>query len=98
MRRVQRKAWELLDKTESEGDHRGSIVALREVRECLETLGAMLARQLSVGHSGVVEHVLTERERREAEESIKTILAEDSHAQHPLLAEIVEEEAPRFEP
>ena|SRR5215469_1786317 len=27
MRRVQRKAWELLSKTESEGDHRGSIVA-----------------------------------------------------------------------
>jgi hypothetical protein len=43
MRRVQRKAWELLDKTESEGDHRGSIVALREVRECLESLGEMLA-------------------------------------------------------
>ena len=36
MRRVQRKAWELLDKTESEGDHRGSIVALREVRACAQ--------------------------------------------------------------
>ncbi len=44
MRRVQRKAWELLSKSESEGDHRGSIVALREVRECLESLGEMLAR------------------------------------------------------
>jgi hypothetical protein len=43
MRRVQRKAWELLALTESEGDHRGSIVALCEVRECLETLGEMLA-------------------------------------------------------
>jgi hypothetical protein len=42
MRRVQRKAWELLSKTESEGDHRGSIVALREVRGCLESLGEML--------------------------------------------------------
>ena len=30
--------------TESEGDHRASIVALREVRECLESLGVMLAR------------------------------------------------------
>jgi hypothetical protein len=44
MRRVQRKAWELLAKTESEGDHRASIVALREVRECLESLGDMLAK------------------------------------------------------
>ncbi len=44
MRRVQRKAWELLSKTESDGDHRGSIVALREVRECLESLGEMLAK------------------------------------------------------
>jgi hypothetical protein len=42
MRRAQRKAWELLSKTESEGDHRASIVALREVRECLESLGDML--------------------------------------------------------
>jgi transposase len=44
MRRVQRKAWELLARTESEGDHRGSIVALREVRECLESLGEMLSK------------------------------------------------------
>jgi hypothetical protein len=43
MRRVQRKAWELLAKTESDGDHRASIVALREVRECLESLGEMLS-------------------------------------------------------
>jgi len=42
MRRVQRKAWELLARTESEGDHRGSIVALREVRECLSALGELL--------------------------------------------------------
>jgi len=44
MRRVQHKAWELLARTESEGDHRGAIVALREVRECLESLGEMLAK------------------------------------------------------
>ena len=44
MRRVQHKAWDLLAKTESEGDHRASIVALREVRECLESLGEMLGR------------------------------------------------------
>jgi len=42
MGRVQRKAWELLSKTESEGDHRSSIVALREVRECLSALGELL--------------------------------------------------------
>lgn len=44
MQRVQRKAWELLSRAESEGDHRGAIVALREVRECLESLGEMLAK------------------------------------------------------
>ena len=51
MRRVQRKAWELLAKMESEGDHRGSIVALREVRECLKSLGEMLekANRANVG-------------------------------------------------
>ena len=44
MRRVQQKAWELLDKTEAEGDHRGAIVALREVRECLGALDELLAK------------------------------------------------------
>ena len=43
MRQVLSKAWELLAKTESEGDYRGAIVALREVRECLKSLGEMLA-------------------------------------------------------
>jgi transposase len=54
MRRVQRKAWELLALSESEGDHRGSIVALREVRECLESLGEMLAKAEEV-NGGRVE-------------------------------------------
>jgi transposase len=44
MRRVQRKAWTLLEKAEEDGDNRGAIVALREVRECLESLGTMLAK------------------------------------------------------
>ena len=35
---------ELKTKRESQGDHRASIVALREVRECLESLGEMLAK------------------------------------------------------
>jgi hypothetical protein len=35
MKRVQHKPWELLGRTESEGDHRGAILALRE---CLESL------------------------------------------------------------
>ena len=30
------------------GDHRGSIVALREVRECLESLGEMLENAVKV--------------------------------------------------
>ncbi len=49
MRRVQRKAWELLAETEAEGDHRASIVALREVRECLESLGEMLSHAAPEG-------------------------------------------------
>ena len=52
MRRVQRKAWELLGQAESEGDHRGAIVALREVRECLESLGEMLAKAKAANGGG----------------------------------------------
>ncbi len=44
MRRVQKKAWELLGKFEAEQDWRGATVALREVRECVESLGELLAR------------------------------------------------------
>src|SRR6266566_3961876 len=53
------KAWELLGKMEAQGDHRGSIVAVREGRECLESLGAMLEK--AGGGQGdirvTVEHV-----------------------------------------
>ena len=31
MGRIHQKAWELLARAESEGDHRGAIIALREV-------------------------------------------------------------------
>jgi hypothetical protein len=55
MRRVLRKAWELLARTESEGDHRGSIVALREVRECLKLLGEMLENANTVNGTPVQE-------------------------------------------
>ena len=34
----------MLAKTEAKGDHRGAIVALREVRECVGSLGEMLSR------------------------------------------------------
>jgi hypothetical protein len=66
MRRVHHKAWELLARMESEGDHRGSIVALREVRECLESLGAMLARAGVLDAPRVtLEQVLEARRRAE---------------------------------
>src|SRR5215470_8554914 len=53
MRRVQQKAWDLLATAESQGDHRGAIVALREVRECLESLGDMLAKAGAAQECGV---------------------------------------------
>src|SRR5262252_2620296 len=46
MGRIQEKAWELFAKTEAEGDYRASIAALREVRQCLESLGNALANDL----------------------------------------------------
>ena len=66
MRRVQRKAWELLAKTESQGDHRASIVALREVRECLESLGERLEKaDASQGSRVTLAQVLEARRRAE---------------------------------
>ena len=46
--RINRKAWELLAKMEAEGDHRGSVVALREVRECVSTQDEMLSRAVKI--------------------------------------------------
>jgi len=44
MRRVLAKLWELSGKAESEGDHRGAIVSLREVRECLQSLISLVTK------------------------------------------------------
>jgi hypothetical protein len=52
MQRVQHKAWEILARMEAEGDTRGSVVALREVRECMESLGNMLARAEALKAAG----------------------------------------------
>jgi hypothetical protein len=105
--RLRAKAWELLKRAEDEGDTRGAVVALREARECLETRVGMLSGKnldlASVSDDAILEeahrrglnihgqYVLTEREKREAEESIKCLMAEDSESENPLLAELVEE-------
>jgi hypothetical protein len=52
MRRMNRKAWELLGKAESEGDYRGAIVGLREARECIEAQEKMLSRAAEAGGNG----------------------------------------------
>ena len=46
---------------------------------------------VSIEHSGMVEHVLTEREKQDAVKSLETILTYDSEDENPLLAESVEE-------
>jgi len=76
MRRVQCKAWELLAKTESEGDHRASIVALREVRECVESLGEMLAKAEGPQSPATIAQRLEAARRRVAEyESPEIVVA-----------------------
>jgi hypothetical protein len=62
--RVRQTAWELLGKMESEGDHRGSVVALREVRECLESQGEMLAKARNASGQIVIHVVYDEAEIR----------------------------------
>ena len=56
MRRVLAKLWELSDKAESEGDHRGAIVGLRAVRECLESLNNLVTKAEG-GSGGIVVNV-----------------------------------------
>jgi hypothetical protein len=58
MRRVLQKLWELSGKAESEGDHRGAIVGLREVRECLQSLNNLVAK--AEGGSGGITVIIEE--------------------------------------
>lgn len=44
IKRVQEKLWEVLAKMESERDHRGMVVACREIRESLECVDRILTR------------------------------------------------------
>ncbi len=53
MKAIHSKGWELLGQLEAEGDRRGAIVALREVRECWQSLGEMLSRAQSGGSADV---------------------------------------------
>lgn len=52
MRDVQRRAWELLDKMSHEGDHRGAVLAVRECREVLQGIDAMLTRAQEALNAG----------------------------------------------
>jgi hypothetical protein len=63
--RIRQKAWELLCKLEAEGDHRGSVVALREVRECLDMFGNLLSHAGGVSLAGASDAaILCEAQRR----------------------------------
>lgn len=72
MRRVQQKAWDLLGKAEAAGDTRGAIVACREVRECLGSLGDMLAQ---AGQTLTPNVDMLLRVQKESEEVVREIMA-----------------------
>ena len=60
MSRIQRKLWEILAKMEASGDHRGEVVALREVRETMESQNKLLEKAQGSGPAEVrvlIEHV-----------------------------------------
>jgi hypothetical protein len=64
--RVQEKLWAVLGKMETEGDHRGSVVALRELRESLETIDRMTTREAGGAGELAVLREITERMRAAA--------------------------------
>jgi hypothetical protein len=58
MKAIHTKGWELLAKMESDGDSRGAVVALREVRECWQSLGAMLEKAQGNGPSETIVRII----------------------------------------
>jgi hypothetical protein len=77
--RVQAKLWALLGKMESEGDHRGAVVALREIRESLETIDRIMMRAQGSPEeramSQLVREGIAEGRRRAEEERERERLA-----------------------
>jgi hypothetical protein len=80
--------------------HNGKIVTEREIEDTqaqqnagdayLKIVGGYAPTQID--HSGTIVHQLSERERKEAEESLLRIKAFESQSESPLLAEVVEEQ------
>jgi hypothetical protein len=62
LRRVLGKAWELLNRAESEGDTRGAVVALREVRASLEAIDSMQSKVDEVKQARIVITITRDRE------------------------------------
>jgi hypothetical protein len=58
MIRIQRKLWEILAKMEANGDHRGEVVALREVRETMESQNKLLEKAQGNGPSETVVRII----------------------------------------
>ncbi len=90
--RVRQKAWELLGKLEAERDHRGAIVAVREIRGCLETLGEMLTKADAVnGGSAQAAHfdfsVLGDDELSTLEALVSKAQGRPAHKPDPLAPE-----------
>ena len=81
--------------------HEGRVTDKRTVKDNATQLAAQdqglkilgLYAPINIEHSGIVEHVLTEREKLEAEASIKTLLlCETSEAENAIEGEFEEEQ------
>jgi len=81
--------------------HEGEVTDQRTVKDyaiqiqaqdmSLKILGVYAP--LAVEHSGIVEHVLSEREKREAENSVKCLLAENGDGENAVDGEFVDDES-----
>ena len=68
-RLVRHKAWEQLARTESQGEHECAIVALLEVRECLGSLGNMVATAENANCGGLISELWL-KAFKQAEENV----------------------------
>lgn len=74
IRKIQQKIWEILAKMEAEGDHRGVVVALREARESMESLDALLAKAQGGAPSKVLVEIVHVGARNDSQSAVNAAL------------------------
>ncbi len=70
MEQIRLKEWELLGQLEQQGDYRGGVMCLRELRECVLSQGELIDRARGDGNSETIRARMQRAEARERDAEV----------------------------